>query len=291
MIHAEPAFHPRWLDEGSVLVLRPNDADDLAKGASLERIVVADGTRSRVAELSAFACQKVRGGAELFPLAIQSPWDFAVDATGRLVCMTLMDRNLNMKDIKVDVRIDLESGKVSRFIEVGQSCKPSRGVEIGHPRTPSWQACGRKERPASGRAFRFAFDEGMIVELVPGSRPSPRVRLSDYTAEDESPSGRWRVLGGDIEEGDYIHRRIVLLDREAGEVFPIPEAPGAWPRPLEGSGAQPPFVIALPKTASVVGETDLRWLGEDDASELLVVDRLVVRPGGATFAVDGEVAR
>jgi hypothetical protein len=193
----------------------------------------------------------------------------------------------------VKLRVDLENGKVSRFLEPGPSCSPPRDVNRGEPPTPSFQACPEKKivRSAAGRVFRFAFDEGTIVEHAAGARTSPTLKLSGYGTEDESPSGRWLVLGGDIEEGDYIHRRIVLFDRESGDVFPIRTKPGAWPSPLAGSGARPPFAIALPETASVVGESDVRWLGEDETSELLVVDELLVRPRGASFSVDGNVAR
>jgi hypothetical protein len=105
------------------------------------------------------------------------------------------------------------------------------------------------------------------------------------------------VLGGDVSEGDYIHRSLVLLDRTTGELFPIRPKGGAWPaalpRPAAAVPDKPAPKLKLPvqRTVSVVGETDTRWLGTTAASELLVVDALVVRPGVASFLVDGQLAR
>ena len=51
MISKGPALHPRWLDADAVLVVHPNNADDLAKGGRIERIVLANGARSCIAHL------------------------------------------------------------------------------------------------------------------------------------------------------------------------------------------------------------------------------------------------
>jgi hypothetical protein len=41
---------------------------------------------------------------------------------------------------------------------------------------------------------------------------------------------------------------------------------------------------------AVVGESYVRWLGQGEDDEVLVVDDLVMRPGRAAFSVDGQVA-
>jgi hypothetical protein len=128
----------------------------------------------------------------------------------------------------------------------------------------------------------------------PAGTATPMLELHGYQADVGSPSGRWLVLAGDQEDGDYIHRNVVLLDRTTGEVFPIPGEPTArWPAPLAASGKRSPPRIRTPvaATSSIVGETDLRWLGRSPASEILIVGELVVRPGVGAFSVKGDIAR
>jgi hypothetical protein len=297
------ARHPRWLDDGAVLVLRPVNEDDLAKGARLEKITLADGKRARVAKVPPFAYGAPDAGAAApdadvipeipFGLALQDPSDFTVDRSGHVACLVLMDRNINMADVVVGMRIDLATGDVLRHLEVGkETWEPPAGVALGDA-----ERCTPKEAPAAPdpdpTSFRFAFDNEQVVERTPGAAAAPRLRLPGYSAEAGSPSGRWQVLGGDVEEGDYIHRSVVLLDRASGEVFPIRAAPGPWPAPLRPAGKKGPPRLRTPigHTAEAVGETDLRWLGRSAASELLIVDALVVRPGGRAFSVKGEIAR
>src|SRR4029079_17795356 len=57
VISAGPALHPRWLDTGTVVVLRADD-NDLAKGGRFEKIALGDGKRTKVALLPPFACAK-----------------------------------------------------------------------------------------------------------------------------------------------------------------------------------------------------------------------------------------
>jgi hypothetical protein len=293
-----PAMYPRWLDDANILVVRPQDEDNLAKGGWIEKISIMDGKRVRLAKLPPFACVSptARDGdpkAESTRLTIQDPTDFVVDESGRLACLTLMDRNINMADVLVRVEIELGSGKVSRWLEMGdEQCIPPKGVKIAEHS----ERCAPRHRltpEAAETGFRFAFDAGHVVELMPSSPAVPTVGLRGYAIDKVSPSGRWVLLAGDQEDGDYIHQQIVLLDRTTGEVFPIRKRPGAWPGPLKTTGSKPPFRIRTPVvgTAGVVGETDIRWLGRSATSELLVVDGLVVRPGAAAFSVGGEVAR
>ena len=118
-----------------------------------------------------------------------------------------------------------------------------------------------------------------------------RLRLRDYQVEATSGSGRWLVLGGDVEEGDYIYRRLVLLDRQDGTLYPLGEEPGPWPKPI-GRVGQAARTVGTPvaQAALVPYEDELRWL-QGGSGDLLVFGRLIVLPGKPSFAVDGEVAR
>jgi hypothetical protein len=145
--------------------------------------------------------------------------------------------------------------------------------------------------PSAEASLPFDFEDEQVMASGPSGSRTAVARLLGYTSEVSSPSGRWMVLGGDVEEGDYIHRLLVLLDRTTGEVFPIRQRPGAWPAPLSAKGSKPPRRILVHRTISVVAETDLRWLGRSAASELLVVDDLVLRPERASFLVKGQIVR
>jgi hypothetical protein len=96
------------------------------------------------------------------------------------------------------------------------------------------------------------------------------------------------VLGGDTEEGDYLYRRLSLLDRESGRVYPI--VSGAWPEPVEPTRGSPPTLPPIERAMLEPRETDVRWLGAPDA-ELLVVGNAIVRPGVGSFAIEGSIAR
>jgi hypothetical protein len=100
------------------------------------------------------------------------------------------------------------------------------------------------------------------------------------------------ILNGDQEDADYIHRGIVLLDRAKGEVYPIHER-HSWPAPLRAGGKQklPQIKTPIADACPAVGETDVRWLGNSADSELLIIDDLVVKPGGFSFSVKGRIAR
>jgi hypothetical protein len=293
VVSRSPALNPRWLGRDTVLVARPTHADDFAKGGRLERIALTDGERVLAAKLPAFACG-APGASEaerLEPgsLAIQAASDFVVDEGRRFVCIALMDRNINMADLAVAMRIDLQTGQIDRRINLGgDRCPAPPGVVVaqflpGDGCTPT--RTSDSVRPSN--SFPFTFTEGALVRDGP-----PRKVLEIAGYEDAlhcSPSGRWCLLAGDREEGDYIYRKLVLLDRSKGQIFPITHGP--WPAPLlPRSKRKARIETPIASTVSVVGETDVRWLGPA-ADELLVIDDLVVRPGVGSFAVKGQIAR
>ena len=296
LISRGPARDPRWLDEGSVLVVNPEVDGNLARGARLERIALDSGKRIQVATLPPFAPD---GGTDPdWSLDIQAPDDFVVDASGRFACVTLMDRNLNMMSETLVEHIDLATGQVSRWFD---PLDPSKSDPIPH----RVMAGKPKESPecsprqiaiaaiAPGRALPFTFEKERIVEEKDGKRVV-RAKVGGYSVEDAgaSPSGRWLLLGGDYEAEDYIHRQLVLLDRATGDLFPIRPLGGTWPGPLVPAGKKAPrFATPVKNTASVVGETDVRWISRAPHAEILIVDGLVVRPGAASFFVDGQIAK
>jgi hypothetical protein len=203
-------------------------------------------------------------------------------------------RNVNMASVVLDVRIDLRTRRVERWLAVGEDvCTPPPGVPLGSATSECrGDAEPRTESPTPERAYAYDMPDadGRVIETTPqGARIALQLGL-DYSPEARSPSGRWLVLGGDTEEGDDLYRRLSLLDRESGRVFPI--IPGAaWPTAIEaGHGSPPALPLPIERAVLVSGETDVRWL-EAPNEELLVVGNAIIRPGAKSFRVDGAIAR
>ncbi|MET0389379.1 MAG: hypothetical protein ABW321_25620 [Polyangiales bacterium] len=302
VISADPALHPRWLDKHTLLVLRPEeDAYDLRRGF-VERVSL-DGRRERGAQLPDVDCNlseeedDVENHEGALPLDVEGPDAFLVDRELGIACIDMMDRNINMANVAVDVRLDLRSGQLQSFLSVGdKQCKAPPHVKVGRPDADS--ACstddpneGDDESVDDGEyAFGFDSDRHWVWRRN-GTTRVKHVIISEYQLESTSPSRRWQLIGGDVEEGDYIHRSVLLLDRQTGELFSVPPSPRAWSTSAPLVAAKGRLRTPVRDTADVVGESDVRWLGSTPESELLVIDHLVIAPGRAIFDVDGEIAR
>jgi hypothetical protein len=305
LVSAGPALHPRWLDSGAVVVLVPVSSDGLYQGAELQRITLADGKRTPLARLPGFSCAKAGEAPEAYAglqtVELQDETDFELDLARGAACLRLLNRNVNMVDVWLDVQVDLASKRVHRWLVMGEDvCTPPSDVQPGNPendekREPGLWCESRSEGPypmpsegdATARPFTFT-DEGTVRERTP-SGGKIVLGIPGYSAELGSPSGRWLVLGGDQSDGDYIHRSLVLLDRDRGQVYPI--VTGAWPEPLRAAGkARLELATPIAGTAEVVGETEVRWLGTPQA-EVLIVDGVVLRPGVGSFELKGQLAR
>jgi hypothetical protein len=106
---------------------------------------------------------------------------------------------------------------------------------------------------------------------------------------EKSPRGRFIVLRGNFEEGDYIHFNLLVVDRRTGAVLPLPNAdskePPAWPQPLTPAELADPSRQRLgPRAGDYVGESQLRFASETllAAGELLFFfehERVSALPG------------
>lgn len=199
----------------------------------------------------------------LADLSIQGDDDFEVDAAAKAVCFRLADRNDNMVNVKIAVRIDLRTGAVDRQITIGGDCGKKR------PDLPYCDGAAEPP-PASPPPEPFALASLGVASTV--------------REEAIAPSGRWSVLGEPTLEGDYMHRSLFLLDRRAQRVYPI--AAGPFPSPL-GAGERA-ALGDFKGTLDAVGETSVRWLGHGDT---LLVDGLLVVPGRPAVELHGDVAR
>jgi hypothetical protein len=294
MISAGPALYPRWIDPDTVLVVVPKQAPRadgtvlLAGGATLERIAVRLGLRRKLADISPFLCSKdATLGAQL---SLQAADDFYL--TGGSACLSLMDRSANMANLILRIRTGLSDGKVDRALLVGaDECGPQADVHGGAPATdgPCEQA---REEPdpgdKSGLARAYAFVDESLKQSGPGRKVRTVSHLEGYELRSVSPSGRWALLTGDLEEGDSLSYRLLLLDRDTGFIHPLPGRAGSWPEALAGQAPVLPVPIAQAALWPV--ETDLRWV-ERDGREFLVLGELLVAPLLWVRSVGGAVAR
>ena len=299
-----PALHPRWLDAETVLTLkpaRPEEQRDLLSGARLERISLRDGSRTTLAQVPGFQCANATRADDELPdpgsLDIQDPSDFEIADDKRAACIVLMDRNINMANVRLNVRVDLKSSAITRWLDVGEpNCKAP--VDVSTEAVPEGVFCdtpfaAQPQPEPKANTFPFTFEREKLWHRDTDGRVEAKLKLASYDVESTSPSGRWLVLSGDTNEADYIYRRLILLDRGNGQLYPIPSEAGTWPPPLAAASTAdlPSIRNPVEQTVQIWGEVDVRWLGDSAESELLVIGTEVVRPGELRFLVDGEIAR
>ncbi|HKP56155.1 MAG TPA: hypothetical protein VJV78_05535 [Polyangiales bacterium] len=294
MISAGAALHPRRLDRDHVLALRPLVGPDLRDGAALDLIALPDGQRRELAQVPAFRCGEPPDPALALPhaLYVTDGADFVVRGAEPVACLGMMDASSSMAHVRVRARVDLRTQQVARWLVVGEpDCTAPPGVESGDPSADGvcWDFPAVQSPQLDPSAFPFTFGEEH-VRMPAAPRGGGKQRLRGYLLEAPSPSGRWLLLAGDYTQRDYIYRRLLLLDRNDGKLYPISGQAGAWPAPLkvEGKG----FTTPVRQAATFANDTEARWLGDSAASELLVLDTLVVRPGERSFDIDqGELCR
>jgi hypothetical protein len=290
-----PAMHPLRMGSDAVLALS-GPSDGLQGGAQLVRISLQDGARTVLANLPPFACAKssrkeAEDEALTLGLDIEDSNDFELDAGGKVACLTLMDRNANMANLQLQVRVELDTGRVERWLTLGEDeCKAPRDVKVAEP--PRERFCGTQRPHAAEPTTRYAYaydsETGWVVQNA--AEPLNHTNLLDFLEESASATGRWQVLGGNFSEGDYIHRNLLLLDREDGALYPVLAEPSAWPVPLKAAGAERTVTLPADVMADVVGESDVRWIRVSPGRELLVVDQLVIEPEGSSWAFKGQLA-
>lgn len=255
-----PASRPRALPGGKELLFYARAAGELhlvSRETGKERLVAA---LPRSFKTCGHLPDYPAGHAfAVAALDVQEDADFVLESGGRAACMRLQDRNANMVNVQIALRVDLGSGAVLHRVEIGGDCAKA---------PPTWEACPPPPYvPPAGPPFPLA-----SLGLGP-----------PVTEESVAPGGRWSVLAVPAPSGDYIHRWLFLLDRQGKRVFPL--AAGPFPSPLA-----PAALTASdggPSTVDAVGESAVRWLDGD----ALLVDDLLVVPGKQAVKLPGDVAR
>lgn len=217
-------------------------------------------------------CPGIGGPNELTP---QSDHDFVIDDNGN-ACVELMDRNLNMADIGVFFRIDLVTGKI-----LERQAKPCN-VDWGN--VPDCFLY-RPPKPPLRTDFPFKLEknelrrEGVTVTTLAAD--------DEFTQDATSPSGRYVVLSGNLEEGDSIYRQAVILDREEGRLYLITKAGSLRLLSNESLLHFRREDLARLDARDVVGESTIRWLDGDR----LIVENLLFDMDGHVLELPGSVAK
>ncbi|MBN8616174.1 MAG: hypothetical protein J0L92_36630, partial [Deltaproteobacteria bacterium] len=139
------------------------------------------------------------------------------------------------------------------------------------------------------RAWRLGEVRGSPALLGPARQRQP-LAIEAPILESISPDGRWAVMSGDREEGDFIYRRLWMLDLARGRVLALAsddESPRrAWPTSLAPRALSDHDAMV---TASIgaTGETSVWWRGPT----LVIGERLLITPGRSIVTLPGALVR
>ncbi len=279
------AASPRVLADGRVVFLR-SDPEQVALALWM---FTPGGETKQVAQLpqrwNAEACKAELAvlGEDDVGLAPQAPGDFRLDATKQAACLSLQDSNDNMANFGVTVWISLADGQTSQetTLDVENECAgpdPKTCIDLPLEKV-------RDPAPAGSFPFAYASETGTLTR--PDGATSKLCRTSDGEescsfVEQRSLTGRFELLSGEMDSGDYIYRELVILDRQDGSLWAIPED-----GPLISIEPSAVFAGMHEGWRSATGEADLRWLPYDR----LWFDGVLIDPAArTTVKVGGTLA-
>jgi len=195
---------------------------------------------------------------------LQSKEDFAFSNGGKGLCITLLDRNVNMMDTEVTVAVDLESGKVQAetTFQPGEGC--AKKVAAKKPCEPDY-SCGfpgnssgldeaKVQREgkncslilASGKRLAFKSDEGIDKEGA-----------CTIYADGASASGRYAAFSIMTGACDYIHRRLFVVDLKEGRFAPdadfrvVGESTIHWSNSVDALQVDDTLLLFSPKVKKI----------------------------------------
>lgn len=282
------------------LVAGRNELRELDLATRVERVIAALPGELGLGCGGLFGSRLHGTVAEPYVLADHLHFEASMAVDDTRACFEVMDRNLNMASVILDVEVSLASGTITHQVAFSEECGAlDDAAREALPCTPVLRAAAR-QAPGSVRARPMPWSlegEGDRVRLVGPRGRSRRVAILDASIETVSRDGRWAVVAGNREEGDYLYRSLYLLDRRRGAIHPIGFAgddPGAgaeghsWPAALSPAELADPVRVAGHGFV-VTGETSVRWI---EAGRALVLGGdLVVRPGRGVARLPGLLVR
>jgi hypothetical protein len=279
VISPGPLQHPVRLPRGEVVGLETASwPADLRTSVPVVRIDPHTGARARIATLPAFHCSSA------FPnLAVQTPEAVRLNQQGTKLCVSFQDRNDNMVSVRLSAELDVTTGKLERLLTTGAERCPGSGVPAGEDS----HAC-IFPLPTPSAAGRYTLTDQAQITARDGSRSLGY--LPSFQVESVSPSGRWLLLSGQADGGDYVWRKLLVLSTESGQVYALPKAGTPWGAPLRP--APSPHEELIISEDSVPGEADVRWiLNSTTPDALLISSTLFPAPLIPGFATHGAVVR
>ncbi|MFV8750564.1 hypothetical protein ACNOYE_08420 [Nannocystaceae bacterium ST9] len=276
------AWMPRVLVDGRVVFLREGELWTHTPGGETKR--VAELPRRWKAEACKAETGKLRD--EDVQLDVQAPGDFRLDASKQEACLRLQDRNDNMVSFGVAVWVELATGKLRQtpMVDLEGECVPEE-QEAGYCYDLPLE---RPDPPASTASFPFAYDpeSGKLSGSASASTicRAPAGPAECAGVERRSFGGRFELLSGEMDGGDYIYRELVVLDRQDGTLWALPADSNA----TSLLAIQPSDVFAgglHEAWSSQPGEADVRWLPEDrlwiEGKLIDPAKRTIVKLGGS----------
>ena len=271
------AHHARYLAKRDGVLFQADDGD-------LRVVMLADASEKVLVKLPAKikSCEKMPDYEKghrflLSELSPQEERDFVVDEGGEFACLTLADRNENMRNVEVDIFVDLKRRKATPYVVGCNDVPPNKLTCAG----TDWFAF--EPAPSNNARFPYGIDKGWLVKRKSAGKASRVVMLGqgDFEEEQPSPSGSWVAIRGNEDWGDYCHRDLFLLNRVDGTVWPVRKE---MPRPLTVKELSE-LGKAKIETTDVVTETSLHWVPGSDV--LLIDGESLVKPGAGMIELPG----
>lgn len=279
-----PASSPRVLADGRVVFLRDDPQLELW-------MHTPGGETKRIAALpqrwKGETCKAEFGvpGEDESLLAVQAPGDFRLDPAKQEACIRLQDSNDNMANFGVAVWVSLVDGTIRQAPTLDEEgeCAPGEVASYCFE-----LALESPSEPAPPGVFAYTYEPttGSLsgpadskVSICGGEGEAGESECA--TVEQRSASGRFELLSGQMDSGDYIYTEVFVLDRESGKLWAI--ASGDDPRVFE---IKPADVYAGLHSdwLAIPGESDVRWLAKDR----LWIDGLLIDPSTQTLTRVGN---
>ena len=264
-----PAMYGRYLPgRQQVLIYGHSGADEQSPMLRLfDRTTQQERVISRLPTSAAPSVFYADAQEERVRLLLQQGRDFCTD--GKNACLVLMNRNINMMDETARLTVSLATGK--QKLEP-LACQPSRDPSAACKRAREslggyFCPCSFvDENPPEGKedGFPYRIKDGAIQQRAAGAAWRRTGKLAGFDVESRSPSGRYQLVAGRRDSGDYVYRSLIVFDAQTGELL----CPGE-----RRVTRLPSSRIAACPGITATGESEVRWLAGPDR---LLLDQTLI---------------
>lgn len=303
-LSATEAFSPRYLPTStcSDIVFFHRTSSGTTE---IKKLRTTDGIEESITTVPTFHESDFIQQGDKTPVHLELARESAVAIGESELCIHMMDRNLNMAQYEAHVRIDIKTRKVHVLSLgcIGDTCKPGlpfQGMLSPACNLADSNQCSRPIHPSKNR-YPFRIKQQMLIAVDRRGKERSIVNLKDRSNwgwqewGPASPSGRWQLLEGNLEDGsDSLFRQALMLDRKTGLLYPLPQTSTPrrgqqlpWPRPLSPKQLQSINSPASLSTLVLSATSEVRTLDLDDQ---ILVDGWIVTPGKHLTFIGGDLA-